>query len=117
MTTMRSGSAAQPAARARRSRTSFKLGYSALDPALLPERIAVEEGLFEKYGVDVELIEFDGDTKTAQALQSGAIDSMSAGGTVALSSGRDAAAQRRRRDDALRADGHARRHVGDQDGR
>jgi NitT/TauT family transport system substrate-binding protein len=85
-----SGSAAQStgSAEGEPEQTSFKLGHSAVDPALLPEKIAVEQGLFEKYGLDVEMIEFDGDTKAAQALQSGAIDGVSAGGTIALSAGR-----------------------------
>jgi NitT/TauT family transport system substrate-binding protein len=68
--------------------TSVKIGYSAVDIPLLPEQIAVEQGLFEKDGVSVEFIPFDGDGKTAQALQSGAVDLVSAGGPVALATSR-----------------------------
>lgn len=69
-------------------KSSVKIGYSAIDIPLLPEKLAVDEGLFKKHGVDVDFISFDGDTKAAQALQAGAVDMLSAGGPISLSSGR-----------------------------
>jgi NitT/TauT family transport system substrate-binding protein len=82
------GSDTSAAAKGKPEQTSVKIGYSAIDIPLLPEKIAVDKGIFKKNGVDVDFISFDGDTKAAQALQSGAVDMLSAGGPVALSSGR-----------------------------
>jgi NitT/TauT family transport system substrate-binding protein len=68
--------------------TSIKIGFSALEPASLPVKVALDLGFFEKYGLDVELVSFDGDTLAVQALESGAVQAISAGGAIALASAR-----------------------------
>ena len=69
--------------------TSIKIGFSALEPASLPVKVALDLGLFEKYGLDVELVSFDGDTVAVQALESGGVQAISAGGAIALASARN----------------------------
>ena len=69
--------------------TSIKIGFSALEPASLPVKVALDLGYFEKYGLDVELVSFDGDTVAVQALESGGVAAISAGGAIALASARN----------------------------
>lgn len=69
--------------------TSLKIGFSALEPASLPVKVALDLGFFEKYGLDVELVSFDGDSAATQAMTSGAVQAISAGGAIALASARN----------------------------
>ena len=69
--------------------TSIKIGFSALEPASLPVKVALDLGYFEKYGLDVELVSFDGDTVAVQALESGGVQAISAGAAIALASARN----------------------------
>jgi NitT/TauT family transport system substrate-binding protein len=87
-------SAATPAAGAASSGTiapemeSIKVGYPLVDPVVLPGYLAAKLGLYEKYGLEVEYVSFNGDGQTVQALSSGVVDAMSVGGAIAVSAAR-----------------------------
>jgi NitT/TauT family transport system substrate-binding protein len=59
---------------------------AAFQVGTLPARIAAEEGIWEKYGLNVEIIQFEGDGPAAQALAAGQIDGFMGGGGPVLSS-------------------------------
>ncbi len=69
--------------------SSVKIGFAALEPASLPVKVALDLGFFEKYGLDVELVSFDGDSAATQAMTSGGVQAISAGGAIALTSARN----------------------------
>ncbi len=53
---------------------TIKFGISAIDPHQFALQLAVDAGLFEKYGLKAEGTFFDGSQKTIQALLAGQID-------------------------------------------
>lgn len=67
---------------------SLKFGNCCVDPILAEGKIAEQLGIFKKYGLDVEFVSFESDTQAVQALESGAVDVIAAGGGTAISSGR-----------------------------
>jgi NitT/TauT family transport system substrate-binding protein len=56
--------------------TKIKMGSSLSPPSLdsITPYVAIEKGIFKKYGFDVEVVEFRGDATHAKALLSGDID-------------------------------------------
>jgi NitT/TauT family transport system substrate-binding protein len=76
--------AARPAAT---QTVKIKMGSSLSPPSLdsITPYVAVEKGLFKKYGLDVEIIEFRGDATHTKALLAGEIDvSINLGATSAI---------------------------------
>ncbi len=55
-------------------KTDIRLGINGFSVAGLNTILPSELDLFEKYGLNVEMFEFDGDTQTVQALRAGQID-------------------------------------------
>ena len=53
--------------------TKLNVGYSAISEEQLPAWFAKKTGIFEKNGLDVQLIYFTGRTTTVQALVSGEV--------------------------------------------
>lgn len=62
------------------------LGYSSLSSNQTPIWVAKEEGLFKRFGVDVDLILIEGGTRGAQALISGDLPMMGMAGQAVISS-------------------------------
>ena len=58
--------------------------YSSISGSILPAWIARDEGLFEKHGLDVELIYIAGEVKVAEALVAGEMDVTVSGGVSAI---------------------------------
>ncbi len=63
-----------------------KVGSSLSPPSLdgMTPYVAIERGLFKKYGVDVEMIEFRGDATHTKALLAGEVDASIMGATAAI---------------------------------
>ncbi len=63
-----------------------KIGSSLSPPSLdgMTPYVAIERGLFKKYGVDVEMIEFRGDATHTKALLAGEVDASIMGATAAI---------------------------------
>jgi NitT/TauT family transport system substrate-binding protein len=66
--------------------TEISIGVAAFQVGTLPARIAAVEGIYEKWGLEVELVQFEGDGPAAQALAAGQIDGFLGGGGPVLSS-------------------------------
>lgn len=62
------------------------LGYSSLSSNQTPIWVAKEEGLFKRFGADVDLILIEGGTRGAQALISGDLPMMGMAGQAVISS-------------------------------
>jgi NitT/TauT family transport system substrate-binding protein len=67
-------------------KTSLKLGVSVTEMSQFAGILAVEAGIFEKYGITVEYSVFEGDARVAAALQAGQIDIGFSGTSSAISS-------------------------------
>jgi ABC-type nitrate/sulfonate/bicarbonate transport system substrate-binding protein len=63
------------------------IAYTTIAPAYAPLWVATDRRFFEKHGVDVEVLFMRGATMGTQALVSGAIDFMYAGGSAAVEAG------------------------------
>lgn len=63
-----------------------KIGSSLSPPSLdgLTPYVAIERGLFKKYGLDVEVVEFRGDATHTKALLAGEVDASIMGATAAI---------------------------------
>jgi len=66
--------------------TKLNVGYSAVSEEQLPAWIAKESGIFEKNGLDVQLIYFTGGTTTVQALVSGEVPISQVAGPAVVNS-------------------------------
>ena len=66
--------------------TTLNVGYSAISEEQLPAWIAKETGIFEKNGLDVQLIYFTGGTTTVQALVSGEVPISQVAGPAVVNS-------------------------------
>ncbi len=66
--------------------TKLNVGYSAISEEQLPAWIAKETGIFEKNGLDVQLIYFTGGTTTVQALVSGEVPISQVAGPAVINS-------------------------------
>jgi NitT/TauT family transport system substrate-binding protein len=66
--------------------TKLNVGYSAISEEQLPAWIAKETGIFEKNGLDVQLIYFTGGTTTVQALVSGEVPISQVAGPAVVNS-------------------------------
>ena len=66
--------------------TKLNVGYSAISEEQLPAWIAKESGIFEKNGLDVQLIYFTGGTTTVQALVSGEVPISQGAGPAVVNS-------------------------------
>ena len=66
--------------------TKLNVGYSAISGEQLPAWIAKESGIFEKNGLDVQLIYFTGGTTTVQALVSGEVPISQVAGPAVVNS-------------------------------
>jgi NitT/TauT family transport system substrate-binding protein len=64
---------------------TLQIGTSAVTPGSLPLLLAVSQGIFEERGLDVELVEFEGDGAASTALLAGQIDAAFLGGGPAIS--------------------------------
>ena len=64
----------------------LNVGYSAISEEQLPAWIAKETGIFEKNGLDVQLIYFTGGTTTVQALVSGEVPISQVAGPAVVNS-------------------------------
>src|SRR6516164_9416355 len=64
----------------------LKVGYSAISEVDLPAWMAKEAGIFEKNGLDVQLIYFTGGTTTVQALVSGEVPISQVAGPAVVNS-------------------------------
>jgi len=64
--------------------SKLNVGYSAVSEEQLPAWIAKESGIFEKNGLDVQLIYFTGGTTTVQALVSGEVPISQVAGPAAV---------------------------------
>jgi len=65
--------------------TSLKLGVAALAVSSISTFVADEQGIFDKYGLDVEVTQLEGDGPAGQALTAGQLDGMVSGGGPAVS--------------------------------
>ncbi len=63
-----------------------KIGSSLSPPSLdgMTPYVAIDRGLFKKYGLDVEIIEFRGDATSMKALLAGEVDAAIMGSTAAI---------------------------------
>jgi NitT/TauT family transport system substrate-binding protein len=66
--------------------TKLNVGYSAISEEQLPAWLAKETGIFEKNGLDVQLIYFTGGTTTVQALVSGEVPISQVAGPAVVNS-------------------------------
>ena len=66
--------------------SKLNVGYSAISEEQLPAWIAKETGIFEKNGLDVQLIYFTGGTTTVQALVSGEVPISQVAGPAVVNS-------------------------------
>src|SRR5206468_11949306 len=66
--------------------TKIKVGYSAISEVDLPAWVAKETGIFEKNGLDVQLIYFTGGTTAVLALVSGEVPICQVAGPAILNS-------------------------------
>ena len=66
--------------------TKLNVGYSAISEEQLPAWMAKETGIFEKNGLDVQLIYFTGGTTTVQALVSGEVPISQVAGPAVVNS-------------------------------
>jgi NitT/TauT family transport system substrate-binding protein len=66
-------------------KTRIKIGLAAFEFGTLATRIAAQEGIFEKYGLSVELVQLEGDGPAAQALIAGQVDGAAMGGAPIFS--------------------------------
>src|SRR5262252_6047752 len=66
--------------------SKLNVGYSAVSEEQLPAWIAKESGIFEKNGLDVQLIYFTGGTTTVQALVSGEVPISQVAGPAVVNS-------------------------------
>jgi len=54
--------------------TSLTIGLSVTEMSQFAAALAVEAGIFEKYGIDAEYVVFEGDARVAASIQSGQVD-------------------------------------------
>jgi NitT/TauT family transport system substrate-binding protein len=66
--------------------TSLTIGLSVTEMSQFAAALAVEAGIFEKYGIDAEYTVFEGDARVAAALQAGQVDVALHGTSSAISS-------------------------------
>ncbi len=69
-----SGPSAEPGALPTPEKTSIKIGLSVAETSQFAAQLALDAGIYEKNGLDVELTVFEGDGKVMQALQAGQLD-------------------------------------------
>ena len=67
-------------------KTTLKIGAGITEMGQYPGILAAQAGIYEKYGIKVEYSVFEGDTRTALALQAGQIDLALASVSAALNS-------------------------------
>jgi NitT/TauT family transport system substrate-binding protein len=66
--------------------TELTIGLSVTEMSQFAAALAVEAGIFEKYGIDAEYTVFEGDARVAAALQAGQVDVALHGTSSAISS-------------------------------
>lgn len=62
--------------------SSVKIAYGFIDPTSLPLKLAQDLGLYEKYGLDVELVQVATDGQAVQSLANGAVQAASVGSAI-----------------------------------
>lgn len=77
---------AEPGTLPEPEQTSLSIGLSVTEMSQYAAALAVDDGIFEKYGIDAEYSIFEGDAKVVAALQSGQIDMSLHGTSSAISS-------------------------------
>jgi len=79
------GASAAPGALPKPELTTLRIGLSApSEPAQYAEELALQLGLYQKYGLQVEVTGFEGDAKALQALVAGKLDMYVAGSSSTI---------------------------------